>query len=367
MSLQMTRMIGSLAPSHRSDAAIVSPSPRRKPASLLRRAFTLVELLVVIAIIGVLVALLLPAVQAAREAARRSSCMNNGKQISLGTLNYESAFRELPKGTNNAVGQSRGGNTWYDDYTWYVFILPYMEGDAAFKGFDMKKPFLGAHHEQARAFYTPMFDCPSDQQSRVYNQPGDGNPANNNDALNRYYYNYVANYGNTGTGQAAVVIVPVRERVEFGGAPFAYGRAIGLKEITDGTSNTLLFSELIKGKAEIAGSGNDWLGSMGDISIGRGSHAFTALWPPNSPNADVIEWKCPTDVGIVCDDTRYPDHAVVNSRIPDDINRSARSFHAGGVTATRADGSTGFYSDDVDRFVWRSLGTSAGDEAIGAN
>jgi prepilin-type N-terminal cleavage/methylation domain-containing protein len=331
-----------------------------------RNAFTLVELLVVIAIIGVVVALLLPAVQAAREAARRSSCMNNGRQISLAALNYESAFRELPKGTNNAVGQSRGGNTWYDDYTWFVFILPYMEGDAAFKGFDMKKPFLGAHHEAARAFYIPMFDCPSDQQGRIYNQPGDGNPSNNNDALNRYYYNYVANLGNTGTGQAAVVIAPVRERVEFGGAPFAYGRAIGLKEITDGTSNTLMFSELIKSKGEIAGSGNDWLGSMGDISIGRGSHGFSALWPPNSPTADIIEWKCPTDVGIVCDDTRYPDHAVVNTRIPDDINRSARSFHAGGVTATRADGSTGFYSDDADRFVWRALGTSAGDEGLNA-
>ncbi len=332
-----------------------------------RNAFTLVELLVVIAIIGVLVALLLPAVQAAREAARRSSCMNNGRQISLGTLNYESAFRELPKGTNNAVGQSRGGNTWYDDYTWFVFILPYMEGDAAFKGFDMKKPYLGAHHEQARAFYVPMFDCPSDQQDHIYNQPGDGNPANNNDALNRYYYNYVANLGNTGTGQAAVVIVPVRERVEFGGAPFGYGRSIGLKEVTDGTSNTLMFSELIKSKGEISGSGNDWFGSMGDISIGRGSHGFSALWPPNSSTPDVIEWKCPTNVGIVCDDTRYPDHAVVNTRIPDDINRSARSFHAGGVTATRADGSTGFYSDDTDRFVWRSLSTSAGDDVNAAN
>lgn len=328
------------------------------------RGFTLVELLVVIAIIGVLVALLLPAVQAAREAARRSSCMNNVRQISLGALNYESARRELPKGTNNAIGQSRGGNTWYDDYTWFVFVLPYLEGGSAYQGFDLKKPYLGAHHEQARAFYMPMFDCPSDEQSRIYNQPGDGNPANNNDALNRYYYNYMANFGNTGTGQASVIFVPVREEVQFGGAPFTYGRSIGLKEVTDGTSNTLMFSEGIKSKGEIGWSGHDWFGSLGDITIGRGSHAFTGLWPPNSTNPDVIEWKCPDDIGIVCDDTRYPDHAVVNSSIPSDINRSARSFHAGGVVSARCDGSTAFSSSDVDRFVWRALSSSAGNDVI---
>ncbi len=325
-------------------------------------AFTLVELLVVIAIIGVLVALLLPAVQAAREAARRTSCLNNLKQIALGTLNYEAANRGLPKGTNNAVGQSRNGLVWYDDYTWFTFILPYLEGDNAFNGFDMKQTYLGNHHEQARAFYLPMFDCPSDTQDHVYNQPGDGNSANNNDPFNRYYYNYVANYGNTGTGQALNVTYPGPDRIVFGGAPFTYGKPIALEEITDGTSNTLVYSELIKSKGEIPGTGHDWLGSMGDISIGRGAHAFSGVWPPNSPTPDVIEWRCSDAPGIVCDDTLYPDAAAVNTQIPTRINRSARSFHSGGVNAARVDGSTGFYSDDIDRFVWRALSTSAGSE-----
>jgi prepilin-type N-terminal cleavage/methylation domain-containing protein len=326
-----------------------------------RGGFTLVELLVVIAIIGVLVALLLPAVQAAREASRRAQCTNHLRQIALGALNYESAFHALPKGTNNAVGQSRGGNTWYDDYTWYAFILPYLEGDAAFRGFDLKKPYLGNHHENARAFYMSMFDCPSDEESRVYNQPGDG-ILNNNDPWNRYYYNYVANYGNTGTGQALRVTYPGPDRVSFGGAPFTYGVPVDLKEITDGTSNTLFFSELIKSKGQISKTSHDWLGSMGDITIGRGAHAFTGLWPPNSPTPDVIEWLCPDDLGIVCDDTKHPDHASVNVTIPPDINRSARSFHPGGVNAARVDGSTAFYGSETDVSVWRALSTSAGND-----
>ena len=343
-------------------------SPVEHPDGSKRRrrvtAFTLVELLVVIAIIGVLVALLLPAIQAAREAARRSSCLNNLRQVALGSLNYESTFKNLPKGTENEVGKGRAGLQWYDDYTWATYILPYLEGAAAYSGFDMDKNYLGGHHEQARGFYLSMYDCPSDVESKIYNQPGDGNPANANDPFNRYYYNYVANYGNTGTGQAATVIVPVRDRVEFGGAPFRYGTAVGLKEISDGTSNTLLFSETIKSKGEIAGVGHDWFGSLGDIFIGRGAHAFSALWPPNTPVKDIIEWRCPDDEGIVCDDNVYPDASVVSSSIPNDINRSARSFHSGGVNAAHVDGSVNFYSDDVDPLVWCALSTSAGSEAI---
>lgn len=339
---------------------------RRRAATTSRKGFTLVELLVVIAIIGVLVALLLPAIQAAREAARRSSCLNNLRQIALGALNYETAFNELPRGTHNEVGKSRNGFTWYDDYTWFTFILPYLEGNNAFRGFDMKKTFLGNHHESARAFYMSMFDCPSDLQSQVYNQPGDGNPGNNNDPFNRYYYNYVANYGNTGTGQPAAVTFPGPDRLRFGGAPFTFGKPIPLKEITDGTSNTLLFSETIKSKDDIAGTGHDWFGSMGDISIGRGAHSFCGTWPPNTNVPDIIEWRCPDDVGIVCDDTRHPDHAVVNVTIPTDINRSARSFHVGGVIAASVDGSARFFGNETDVFAWRALSTSAGDDIGGA-
>src|SRR5262249_55803219 len=137
---------------------------------------------------------------------------------------------------------------------------------------------------------------------------------------------------------------------------------IVLKEITDGMSNTLLFSETIKSKDEIPNSGNDWFGSMGDITIGRGAHEFSTAFPPNTPVPDIIEWRCPDDIGIVCDDTKHPDHASVNVTFPTDINRSARSFHVGGVNAARVDGSVAYFPNETDVLVWRALGTSAGSD-----
>ena len=324
--------------------------------------FTLVELLVVIAIIGVLVALLLPAVQAAREAARRSSCANNLKQISLGALNYESTFGTLPKGTFAEIASQpvpgRLSTAWFDDYTWATYILPYLEQGNAVHAFDFKKAFIGRHHEQARRFYVGIYDCPSDLERQIVCQKGTPETIND-DPHNRYYYNYVANLGNTGSGQ------PVRadigsETVVFGEAPFPYGIAVPLARITDGTSNTLMFSETIKSKGPPEGQGHYWFGSMGDTTIGRGAHGFTGLHPPNSPVKDLIEWFCPTDVGIVCETGRA--NPNLRSGIDANLNRSARGFHPGGVNASQVDGSVRFYSDGTDKWVWRALSTSAGGE-----
>src|SRR5688500_3842740 len=104
--------------------------PRREVAMSARRGFTLIELLVVIAIIGVLIALLLPAVQAAREAARRIQCTNNLKQLGLAIHNYQDVYGALPPAVQGGIGAV------YMNYTGYSFLLPYVEKTAAFNAFN---------------------------------------------------------------------------------------------------------------------------------------------------------------------------------------------------------------------------------------
>jgi prepilin-type N-terminal cleavage/methylation domain-containing protein len=146
-----------------------------------RRAFTLVELLVVIAIIGVLVALLLPAVQAAREAGRRMQCGNNLKQIGLAMHNYHDVNRQLPfasgyhyNAATNLLEPARTG-------TWAAFILPFLEEQAVFDLFDFKQPMWNAANDKAVISIVRTYLCPSDPISRepiLKNRPevGSSNP-----------------------------------------------------------------------------------------------------------------------------------------------------------------------------------------------
>src|SRR5687767_8536224 len=124
---------------------------RRQPAT--RSGFTLVELLVVIAIIGILVALLLPAVQSAREAARRMQCGNNLKQLGLALLNYEAGQRVFPFGCGGAVGHQRYAQTG----TWAAFILPQLEQQALYDLFDFKKHMNDPANQRAVSTIVPAF------------------------------------------------------------------------------------------------------------------------------------------------------------------------------------------------------------------
>lgn len=133
-----------------------------------RVAFTLVELLVVIAIIGILVALLLPAIQAAREAARRTSCLNNVTQLGLAVHNYEFHFEHLPSGTTNPEGPIRNepqGN----HVSWIVRILPYMEENVLWRRFNQEAGAYAPENAEVRAAQISILECPS-QPREMMNQ-----------------------------------------------------------------------------------------------------------------------------------------------------------------------------------------------------
>jgi prepilin-type N-terminal cleavage/methylation domain-containing protein len=328
-------------------------------------AFTLVELLVVIAIIGVLVALLLPAVQAARESSRRSKCQNNLKQWALATLNHESAFGKLPYGNKADV---------LDSYTWMHLSLPYIEQQAVFEMYknlgdpvQMIGPdWPGAHgfgstapYPQARTAVLQTQQCPSDRK-HVMNEAG-----------NTYYARARGNYracagsgdlyGNTPSGAptgyfSGLGVYGVRQGQVFGGggAAVLYCR---LSEITDGSSNTVAFSEGMKDCIDI------W-STINDVSLGNMTGTFYSHFnTPNSTVADRPWGPCPQPQGDraykgPCTSLGGPNRPTGNSNNNQrQAHAAARSFHPGGVIAAQADGSARFVSNSISAATWRALGT----------
>jgi prepilin-type N-terminal cleavage/methylation domain-containing protein/prepilin-type processing-associated H-X9-DG protein len=330
----------------------------------LKKAFTLVELLVVITIIGILIALLLPAVQAAREAARRMQCTNNLKQLALACHNFEAANGQLPYG--------RKYDLW-DPYTWTEFVLPQIEQQAVFDGFwtlpqkgyvvvpDTTPSPLGPKGNDARmraSRHTPIYEfcCPSDFT-----------PVANELSTAEYGY-YRGNYrGCTGSGDMygddvldESTGVSSWWKGVFGvthGQSFDKTESLGsrIADITDGTSNTLLLSEGI-----VPGPTSGWGGDFGETFYGNmGGSLFSAAQTPNSTAADQVHAMCPATAG----DTGYP---ALCDEIGVDVgaHAAARSKHPGGVNAAMADGSVQFFSDNTNLVLWRGLGTRAGNEVV---
>lgn len=313
-----------------------------------KRGFTLVELLVVIAIIGVLVALLLPAVQAAREAARRTQCINNLRQLALGMLNFESAYGGFPAAAMSwdpADYQGRGPGSWYDDHGWYSQIGAFIEEQAWHDLIDFDVSFSHEINDAARRTFISLYACPSDigLQRNEWESP----------TWARIRGNYVVNFGNTNYGQ-----VDVGREVPFGGAPFTYREKTGLGKIVDGTSNTLLMSE-IKVLPELP-SQSAWGGPYSDFSTSLGGQVFTAWLPPNSQVGDEVARL------IVAPEIYLSNQIPVpRQRDPSKLQTfAARSHHAGGVHASLCDGSVHFFSEGIDLQVWRAWATAQGADSV---
>ena len=275
-----------------------------------RSGFTLIELLVVIAIIAILIALLLPAVQQAREAARRTQCKNNIKQISLALHNYHDVFKQFPIGANCADGVSGTSNSCGSDFrhpnwgtTWAISLFPYIDQAPLFNQWDSRFP--SAHQPNVTSAKIVAFKCPSEVNDDVTVGSGGSTPAQSpiNSTNSRYAKgNYGANYGGGYAGEnsgANGVMGSVPWSGSFNeGAFFSRGAAgnerfgMRFRDCLDGTSNSVAIGELIseRGNGSCRGCWGLNMGAIVSAYTGtvnsapnRPQDGSTGIATPNAP------------------------------------------------------------------------------------
>ncbi|SIO33759.1 prepilin-type N-terminal cleavage/methylation domain-containing protein/prepilin-type processing-associated H-X9-DG domain-containing protein [Singulisphaera sp. GP187] len=353
-----------------------------------RSGFTLIELLVVIAIIAVLIALLLPAVQAAREAARRSQCINNLKQMGLAANTYQSTNQSYPlRNATNSTGGSDGtvrASSW-GNFSGQAMMLPFMEQTAIYNACNFMVnpittfPVFGPMNSTAVKSRIAAFICPSDGQVIA------------TDAVSRLN-NYHGSMGTTTDPWFAGGVTGI----------FAHTVSYDVASVTDGTSNTIMWSEALVGnnnprinkRTSVGGTGTSttnnmlnpvvpsgttqvlnpavqsgltacsgvWAGAATSITgtagnrgqyWGVGSPGYTFFNTVVTPNSTQYPWSsCRTDTNSGSDYASF-------------IN--ANSYHSGGVNVAFCDGSVKFIKDSISPPTYWALGTKAGGEVVSSD
>ena len=287
-----------------------------------RHGFTLVELLVVIAIIGILIGMLLPAVQQVRAAARRTQCSNNSRQMGLAILNYETALQAFPSGWSTSDSSDAMAEP---GWGWSAQLLPYLDAGNLHNQIDFRVSIDDPMHEEAIQKVIPIFLCPSETATEVLNLDahvehgahlvlGPPKQSHNHGELLVSRSNYSGVFGST----------EIEDSPLKGNGVFFANSKIEIRDIQDGTSNTIMVGERRNDLGPIS-----WVGMVPEV---------------DEPFARIVA---------------VTDHA------PNHVDRhfeDFRSFHASGVNVTMADGSTHFVSDNIEDSVFQALGTRRGGE-----
>jgi prepilin-type N-terminal cleavage/methylation domain-containing protein/prepilin-type processing-associated H-X9-DG protein len=378
----------------------VSSSPHHPQGR--RSGFTLIELLVVIAIIGVLIALLLPAVQAAREAARRAQCVNNLKQFGLAFHNYESANQVFPPTTILVPAPTGGPATWMFESSWSAFAraAPFLEQAGFYNSINFNFTYSAPGNTTVAITPLSILFCPSDPGHHIDDATlgGTGFATTSYGTCDGDWYVWSVNWNNNTVGPMSKTLFSPN-----------YSRSIAM--ITDGTSNTLAVSEGYIGHGQFRSCLNT-PASPSDASVGQFTPDNVPLPGPNSTNALVsLIASCGTGTGKAkaggpightrwCNGGVYysgfttamppnPPVTAVSRAIgfsnggrnapmdwdsvdendggPTYMSLAASSYHPGGVNTLFADGSVRFVKNSVSAITWRALGSIAGGEVTSAD
>ena len=348
--------------------------------------FTLIELLVVIAIIAVLIALLLPAVQMAREAARRTQCRNNLKQIGLALHNYHDNFALFPPNDMRAENGWNGSPHTDQRYSLKFFLFPYMELATIYNATNVNRPGVGFldplqgwnnfpnldPNKTIRIQRIEVFICPSDSTTHIgnYDRQAAGQSYASNGGTERYFNNWRSN---------GIEYCP--------GWDLAVGLPVGVKDVTDGTANTSAFSEWIMGRAQgDLGQRENEKDPLAVVWGGDGGANINNT-TFNDPNGNqVMERLCQQNKSYSWDwrgeywiwgntgrgggigHTMRPNRKTCDAGWDTPTHlQSPSSLHPGGVNVLFCDGTVRFVSDNVDYDTWRAIGTRAGGERISNN
>jgi prepilin-type N-terminal cleavage/methylation domain-containing protein len=321
-----------------------------------RRGFTLIELLVVIAIIAILIALLLPAVQQAREAARRTECKNNLKQLGIAMHNYHDTYGKFPR----LHYQTSTTSSWHGNGI-LTSILPFVEQNNVFDNWNFTVTFSDTANATMKNTQISAFLCPSDRDYPG-NEPGNNYAGCGGSTVNIWG-------GTTGNGV------------------FPRFQEMGMRDLTDGTSNVVMMAEMLKGdNSQSAIADSDIVvtsaQTFADPNFPTAAELLTAgsACDAADPAQQASNSQCARDWA-----SPYPGSSAFNTTAPPNWNHRTcafggtfglcadrngifptRSRHPGGSQGVLADGSVRFFNDNVDLLTWQRLGARADGGVLGA-